>query len=73
MANHISFILLFSNFDINLPNATKYTNKIDKKIPQNKTGQVFCGESTGLQRGKWIANDFWTGCPEIKAAILVKF
>ena len=35
--------------------------------------QVFWGTSKGLQGWKWIAIDFWTGCPEIKAAILVKF
>ena len=48
-------------------------HKYDKKIPQNKIGQVFCGKSTGLQGWKWIAIDFWTGCPEIKAVALVKF
>ena len=36
--------------------------------------QAFLGNSTGLQGWKWIAIELaWTGCPEIKAAILVKF
>ena len=47
--------------------------KLTKKVPQNKIEQVFRGRSTGLQGWKWIAIDFWTGCPEIKAAVLVKF
>ena len=42
-------------------------------IPQEKAEQVFWGRSTGLQGWKWIVIDFWTGYPEIKAAILVKF
>ena len=49
-----------------LPNATK-------TIPQNKIEQLFLGRRTGLQGWKWIAIDFWTGCPEIKATILMKF
>ena len=53
-----------SNFQL-LPNATKNTNKFKRKILQNKIEQVFWGWSTGLQRRKWIAIDFWTGCPEI--------
>ena len=56
-----------------LPNATKYTNTFDKNIPQNKIEQLFLGRSTGLQGEKLIAIDFWTGCPKIKATILVKF
>ena len=35
--------------------------------------QVFLGRSTGMQGWKWIAIDCWTGRPEIKAAILMKF
>ena len=35
--------------------------------------KVFGGRSKGLQGWKWIATDFWTGCPEIKAAVLMKF
>ena len=40
---------------------------------QNKIEQVFWGWSTGLQGWQWITIDFWEGCPEIKASILVKF
>ena len=47
-------------------------NKFDKKIPQNKIKQVFWERGTSLQGWKWIAIDFWTGCPEIKADTLVK-
>ena len=39
MADHGNF--LFYNFHIILLNATKYTNKFVKKIPQNKIEQVF--------------------------------
>ena len=41
-----------------LPNATKNMNKFDKKIPQNKIGQVFWERGIGLQEWKWIAIDF---------------
>ena len=54
-----------------LPNVTKYMNQFVKKIPQNKIEQEFWEKSTGLQGWKrWLI--FRTGCPEIKAAILVK-
>ena len=38
MADHRKFYL--SKFHIILPNATKYTNKFVKKMPQNKIEQV---------------------------------
>ena len=41
-----------------LPNATKYTNKFDKRFPQNKIEQVFLGRSAGLEGWKWTAIDF---------------
>ena len=72
-SNHLKKKFLFSNSHIILPNASKYMNKLDKKIPQNKKEQVFWERSIWLQGWKWIAFDFWTGCPEIKAVILVKF
>ena len=34
---------LFSNFQFILPNTTKYSNKFDKKIPQEKTERYFGG------------------------------
>ena len=42
--------LSVSSIDYNgiLPNATKYMNKFDKRISQNKIEQVFIGRSTGL-------------------------
>ena len=60
---HILYIIYF----------TSYTKKIDKNIPQNKIKQVFWGRSTELQEWKWIVIAFWTGYPEIKAVVLVKF
>ena len=37
-----------------LPNATKYMNKFDEKIPQNKIEQAFWGRRTELQGWMWI-------------------
>ena len=43
------------------------------QIHENKLEQLFLGRGAELQGWKWITIDFWTGCPEIKAAILMKF
>ena len=44
-----------SKFPIILPNVTKYTNELDKKILKSKKQQVFWGIhiSSGLQGLKW--------------------
>ena len=73
MLNQDSHAFLKGRYYIILPNATKYTNKFDKNVPQNMIEHGFWGGSTGLQEWKWIAIDFWTGCLEIKDAIQVKF
>lgn len=39
--------LFFTNFHITLPNANKYTFKLDKKIIKSKIEHVFWEESTG--------------------------
>ena len=38
---YIDLKISLSNFHITLQNVTKYRNKFDKKIPQNKIEQVF--------------------------------
>ena len=50
-------------------------NKFDKKIHRTQQNRYFGEEVHDYKDGSGLQFkiDFWTGCPEIKAAILVKF
>ena len=64
-ADHRNSCFLISTLCCQMPPNTRI-NLIQRS--HNKIEQVFCGESTRLQGWKWITIDFWTECPEIKAA-----
>jgi len=68
--------VLFTNFHIVLANPAKYTNKLDKRILQSKTEQVFWEEVQDYKYGcgiPFIKFDFVRASQGVKIARLVKF